>query len=587
MKRLRVPLALLALVVLLCAGLGAALLDVLRPDAADPTIIRAPRAERRVRTTGDADAACVLDVEVRAAGEGDEPGAPVPEAVVRLGWGEWGQPTDSIGVDAEGRVRAAAACGVARVFVEAPGFAPTTARFEPSPGVPMPARIVLFPGVRVYGTVVSTAAEPVPGAAVSVGGADTTTAADGTWSVWAGAEKGYVGVRAFGFDGDYVVYDGRGDHPDGLRVDFTLTPRHELRVWCAGLPDDACTGMPMQCTHPLSPVGDRCHATDVPGETVCTCPEGEVAVRGGGRAVLVDADAQEAWLDFRDTGRIVGRVLVDGQPAAQCTVDGARIPAALEDLPRGLFVTRSTFCDADGRFVLEGLVLGDWQVVAQNRRWDSEDTPADGGPFLERSLVPRRVRLREEVDVGDILLPGGGGLEGVVVDGLTGAPASEEPIAAWREGVGGERITIALDESGYDDGSFRIQGLPPGRWTVAHVLAPHDGVVVTVTEGVVTRGIRITTSDATALDENGFALTTEGGALVVQDVTPGSPAADAGLEPGEEVVGVLLGGFDLSSAMGEDGAEFARAVLGHWDGPGVTLVVRGADGGEEEVPLEW
>jgi predicted metalloprotease with PDZ domain len=110
---------------------------------------------------------------------------------------------------------------------------------------------------------------------------------------------------------------------------------------------------------------------------------------------------------------------------------------------------------------------------------------------------------------------------------------------------------------------------------------------VTVTEGVVTRGIRITTSDATALDENGFALTTEGGALVVQDVTPGSPAADAGLEPGEEVVGVLLGGFDLSSAMGEDGAEFARAVLGHWDGPGVTLVVRGADGGEEEVPLEW
>ena len=31
---------------------------------------------------------------------------------------------------------------------------------------------------------------------------------------------------------------------------------------------------------------------------------------------------------------------------------------------------------------------------------------------------------------------------------------------------------------------------------------------------------------------------------------------------------------------------FTRMVLGHYDGPGVTLVVEG-DEGEELVPLEW
>jgi hypothetical protein len=572
---LRIPLALLLLAVLVCGGLVGAILAELRPGPADEAIVRA-RAPRVVRNA-EVDTGCRLDVDVRRLGEGDgEPGAAVPEATVTIegGWNETPWSVTPI-LGADGTVRVEVPCDGGIIRAEAPGFVRASEGFVGKEGEAVQRLLVLIPGVRIHGTVTSEAGEPVAGAAV-LAYADTVTDADGTYTIWVLPGKGSMRAEAFGFEPGFHAYDAGGDHPDGLRHDFVLVPRHELRVWCAGLPDDGCGDVMLLCTSAWSPMGEACSYDSASRETTCICPAGEAAVRGGGRAVLVDADADDAWLDFRDAGRIVGRVIVEGAPAEQCTVEAVRIPDALEDLPRGLVALHRTHCDADGRFVLDGLVAGDWQMSAK----------AYGEEFYERSLIPRRVRLRDEVDVGDITLPGGGGIDGIVVDGLTGAPADEEAVVAWREGVGGERTTFAGEDCGYD-GDFRMRGLPPGTWTVAHILAPHDGVTVTVTEGAVTRGVRITTSDATALEENGFALTEEEGALVVQDVTPGSPADEAGLEPGEEVVGVLVGGFDMSSAMGEHGQDFTRALLGHWDGPGVTLVVRSPDGGEEEVPLEW
>ena len=70
------------------------------------------------------------------------------------------------------------------------------------------------------------------------------------------------------------------------------------------------------------------------------------------------------------------------------------------------------------------------------------------------------------------------------------------------------------------------------------------------------------------------------------DVEPDSPAADAGLEVGDRVEGLLLGGLDIGSYLGNRADTMLQMVLGHWDGPGVTLLVE-REGETYEVPLDW
>jgi hypothetical protein len=207
------------------------------------------------------------------------------------------------------------------------------------------------------------------------------------------------------------------------------------------------------------------------------------------------------------------------------------------------------------------------------------------GRYRERTLVPRHLSAGAEVDVGTIEVTGGGVIEGIVVDGVTGQPVEHGGVVALRDGATGERTTAMGDDCDAD-GHFRLDGLPPGSWTVAYPLSPQERVHVDLHDGEVVTGIRIVTADATALDANGFSLTNDEGDLVVSDVEPDSPAAEAGLEPGDTVVGLRVGGFDLPRGMGERGQAITRAILGHWDGPGVSLVVDRGDG-EKEVPLDW
>lgn len=444
--------------------------------------------------------------------------------------------------------------------------------------IPDPATLPDVATARIHGFVRDPDGEPIEGAEVGGWGRGAITDADGAYAVDLPLTVDRVYVSALGFDDEVVAYE----LPEGateVRVDVVLTPNTELLVWCAGLPDDACTGFHITCTSPLSPSGPSCLTDPGSGETLCRCPDGldEVAIRGGGRAVLVDAREREAWLDFRDTGAIVGRVVPAPEGDHACRALALRIPTALEDLPRGLFVGREVRCEADGRFRIDGLVEGDWQLAL---------TAEVGEGSYERVLVPRRVRPGDVVDVGDVRVPGGGAIEGVVIDGLTDAPAREEMVFAWREGASGERVTINGDES-EEDGTFRIEGLPAGSWSVAPALAPHASVSVVVREDA-TSHVVVVTAEATALEDNGFSLAERDGRLVVEDVDAEGPAWEAGLSAGEEVVGVRLAGFDLAAAVGEDRAVgFARGVLAYWDGPGVTLVVRAPDGAEEIVPIEW
>ena len=128
--------------------------------------------------------------------------------------------------------------------------------------------------------------------------------------------------------------------------------------------------------------------------------------------------------------------------------------------------------------------------------------------------------------------------------------------------------------------SSRAPELPLGA--VKHHMVEED---IEVEEGRVTTGIEIETSEATALEENGFELVEENGELLVSFVDPDGPAMLGGLEAGDVVEAVQVGGLDLDVLEGGD-SRLTRLLLGHWDGPGITLVVD-RDGQEVEVPLEW
>ena len=204
---------------------------------------------------------------------------------------------------------------------------------------------------------------------------------------------------------------------------------------------------------------------------------------------------------------------------------------------------------------------------------------------VQRVLEPTRVRARQTVDIGEVEVTAGGGIEGRAIDGLTGEPAAGAPILAIKRGVENARSTPFFAEIDRQ-GNFSFEGLPPGEWELCYFLTPHVRTYVTVEDGAITDGVTVETSDATALETNGFSLGVEDGALTVQAVEPDSPASDAGLLEGDHIDGVLIAGLDIGSYLGDRADQVMQIVLGHWDGPGVTLLVE-RDGESVEVPLDW
>lgn len=432
-------------------------------------------------------------------------------------------------------------------------------------------------GYVVYGRVLDQDGAPVPDAVVSALPYETETDHSGRYELELPVTITHIGAAAFQygqtFEGVLPESEDTGSRSvepgDEIEVDLVLHYRRQVRVYCAGMPDDRCEGMLAHCTTPYLPVGESCHGTD--GDLVCFCPEGEVAIRGAGRSVLIGPDDTEAWLDFRDTGRLVGAVRFDGEPVDDCRVGVIRVPTGLEDVPRGFVSARRKDCDPDGSFTFEGLVEGDWEVIVDRGQ-------------LQRTLTPQRVRTRRTTDVGDIDLDGGAAVAGVLIDGLTGEPLHNEPVLALRVADRGERVTPQGADTDHQ-GRFLLRGLPAGRWRIAHPLSPHEYTEVTVADGDVVEDVDVFTSDATSLDINGFTLSSVDGQLVVDEVVEGSPADLAGLQLDDRVLGVSVAGFDLA-AWGEDGAAVSRLVLGHWDGPGISLTVQ-RDGEEVDVPLDW
>lgn len=564
----------------------------LRPSKADPALLgrraasgtsTAPARSLAVRTGGeDGRTGCGATVVVH-----DEAGAPLLDVALSLADKEDGAPVEA---EVEGPDEAGVfalsglPCVALEVRAEVPGHVviPTTVPLQYDLAMPT-FKLLAMAGIEVEGRVVDEAGDPIENAHVKGVLGEANTDADGRFrfSEHQGVHRLLVSAEAFGFETRSSLVDVEGaEAGDVFTVELTLPSARHVKVFCAGLPDDRCQDMLVSCTDPYSPFTnrDQCEIHEQLDATICVCPEGEAAVRGAGRAVLVEPGDTEAWLDFRDSGRIEGDLVRGSEPIVTCHITALRIPVAFEDLPRGGVAAVRTLPDGDGHFVLEGLVPGDWQV-------EVECLNLDGPGELTRSTPPLAVKARTTTDAGALDMDGGGGIEGILVDGLTGAPEPHSPVAGLRAAGPGARRSPALVTTD-GDGRFVMEGLPTGAWSLAHPLSPHLATEVTVEEGVITDGVVVETADATALVENGFSVSNEGGTLVVAGVEEGGPAWDAGLVEGDEVSGVLIGGVDLAAMVGASGGDLTRLVLGHWDGPGVTLVVEREDG-THEVPLDW
>ena len=578
-------LALAALVLFAGAGFVAAVIDWLRPDRAETELAarpvparHAPLLRRSVAPGGPDPTACALEVEVRGPEGEPEPGVPVTLDMTALG--QVAPQRDVVRTDHAGVAAwPDAPCGRYTVHAQVDGLVGSSTDGANPRGETTREHLRLREGARMAGKVVDPDGRGIEGATVEIGASRIRTDDRGRFELHAGRPDMALLVDAFGYRSAYETWpeDAHGEREQD--VEIVLEPQHEVRVHCAGRPDDACAGVHLVCTEPMLPFGESC--ADDGAETVCVCPEGDAAVRGGSRSVFVDEGETDVWLDFTDTGRITGRVTLDGEPVVHCNVQTLRIPEGLEDLPRGMVSGARTHCDPEGAFTLEGLAGGDWEVMVD--LWM-------GGEATRTGTLPLRVRPGATTDLGTIDLRDGGGIAGLLIDGLTGEPMAHEPVLALRTAGAGERTTpMGTDSNG--EGVFEMSGLPPGRWRLAHPLSPHEYTEVVVEDGVITGGVEVVTSDATALDLNGFDVAELGEDLMVEDVAPDSPADLAGLLPGDRITGVQLAGFPLSGLPGGGSPELARAILAHYDGPGVTLLVaRDGEQGDDlpvEVPLEW
>ncbi len=509
---------------------------------------------------------CPLEVSVV-----DTEGQPVfpGRAAARVASGAWTRRwTTYQNLDEQGQVTLAqVACGVADVQAQADGFVKGRTRDIDSLTT-QAVTVVLSRGIGLDGTVTDTTGTPVEGATVSAGLANTRSEEDGSYALrFDPNHTTRVSVRADGFIEQEERLRVAPEGPD-LTLDWVLEASRQIEVYCAGLPDDSCTNVtPVMCTRPWLPFGEPCDNDD---PTVCTCPSGVSAIRGGGQSVEVQPDQQVAWLDFRFSGGLEGRVVQDDVPQS-CELSVIRLPEDLSDVTRGGVSGRKGVCDKDGAFEVLGLDAGMYQIEVNA-----------GGHNLR--VDPVRVR-QKVIDVGNIDLDAGTSIEGVVIDSVTGQGAAGEMVVAVQavaeDAMPGTSIAVSRSE-----GHFVLRGLSDGDWSVFLAARPFTTVDVTVSDGTTSSNPRLETGSADLLDEQGFGLATDDlGDLVVSELDPSGAAAEAGLESGDTLVGVTVMGIDVGEYLPGMESQVLDAVLEHYSGPGVGLVVD-RDGERFEVPLD-
>ncbi len=459
-------------------------------------------------------------------------------------------------------------CGLFNLRVNAEGY--VAVRREDVDSISNKQVVVpLIQGVFLRGIVTDTEGEPIEGARVKAGHEADYTDVDGAYELQVDpAELWRVWASADGYLSDSQRLRLPPDTIEDAELDFELVASREVTVYCAGLPEDSCDSvLPIMCTYTLLPWGSFCTGDPVR----CACPEGTVAIRGGGQTVEVPPNEYEAWLDFRSSGSIIGRV-VNGDEPVDCEVMAAWSPQSLMDFADGFMNIRKGRTDEDGHFVLAGLVPGAWSLNIMGEAGD-------------RATRYETVIEGQVTDAGTIDLTAGGVIRGVVIDALTEQGAPGEGVAAIRADLGTELPSMGMAYSG-PEGAFEIGGLEDGDYKVYTVMRPMTQEDVTISDGEANRELELTTGAADLLAENGFGLVTdEYGELEVDQVTDGGPADRAGLRGGDVIDGILVGGVDIGAFFPALDEMLVEAMLEHYPGPGISLIVD-RDGQELTIPLE-
>ena len=449
-------------------------------------------------------------------------------------------------------------CGVASVWLRRSGH-PQARRDSVDTVVETRITLQLRPGVHISGIVADLNGTPIEDARVSSGNASDSTDEEGAYGLVVDPlELNAVRAAAPGYIPTTERLRLAADEREDVELHFVLESSRQLAVYCAGLPDDSCEGIqPLMCTHAFLPIGELCSGSP----TLCTCPDGRAAVRGGGLSVEVHPDDDEGWLDLRGRGTITGRVLNDGRPATpqsgRCVAIATRVPEGFEDLAGGTSAGAMATCARDGRFELHGIKAGQQLVMVQTHAGnvDLAGVEVDG----------------DVVDVGDVEIGGGGRIEGFVLDGATGEGLPGIAVVAWAS-HGDELSGMGQTVSG-TEGRFTLSGLDDGTYSVIIANRPLDEHQVVVRDGE-SEPLELTTGEAGLLGENGFSLRTDDrGRLEVAAVEDGGPASDNGLREGDVVEGLTLGGVDITELFPGASDDITDAVLDKWGGPGVGLVL--------------
>jgi hypothetical protein len=247
----------------------------------------------------------------------------------------------------------------------------------------------------------------------------------------------------------------------------------------------------------------------------------------------IAAGAQGVTLKLGAGGAIRGVVRsASGSPAAAFSVLVSLVRGKLD---REHVATRS-FLDAEGRYEIEGLGPGDYEVVAA-ALGSAPSAPA-------KATIPDPPAGPVTVD---LTLARGARLRGTVLDA-----ESHKPIAGARVALEGllaasQDVPLLATATTGDDGAFELAGLGAGPRSLTATAEGHHGRIVS---GIVVGDadpppVTVSLTPTKPGEKPGLELVGIGAVLTVKDdvlligqVLPGGGAAEAGLAPGDTVLAI-------------------------------------------------
>jgi hypothetical protein len=272
---------------------------------------------------------------------------------------------------------------------------------------------------------------------------------------------------------------------------------------------------------------------------------------GSGEAVAreVEAGAEGLRLELWEGGRLLGSVRDrrTGAPVASFRV-------AVRPRGHGWRGMRSrTVVDPAGRYEVDGVAPGaSWAMVAAPGYAPSEEVavtappPGESAATADFDLVAGGRICGRVADRG-ALSP----IAGAVVEAMDGAPPDASPLPVRASAVAGA------------DGSFEITGVSDRPLSLYAFAPGHHARVLSglqVPEGGSSGPFVIELAPVgdgeqpwVELVAIGAALSQRGDALAVMSVTPGGPAAEAGLGPGDELTSIdgrPVGALNFDAAVG-------------------------------------